>query len=530
MIEIYDTTLRDGTQGEGICLTLKDKLRITEILDDFGVALIEGGWPGSNPKDMEFFKSARELSLNHAVIAAFGSTCRPKLSPQDDANIAALLESGAEVLTIFGKSWTRHVTRVLQTDLENNLRLIRESVRYLVSNGRRVIYDAEHFFDGYHEDPDYALSTLAAAVEGGAETIVLCDTNGGIMPWQVDKIVRRVVGVFDLPVGIHVHNDGGCAVANTVTAVRAGAKHVQGTMNGIGERCGNADLCAIIANLELKLGVRALPAERLSRLTDVARTISEICNTALAGGAPYVGRSAFAHKGGVHVAAIQRDSGCYEHCDPQSIGNATRVLVSELSGRGNIRSKATEFGVDLDDQETSVNLLARIKQLENEGYAFEAAEASVEMMMRREQTGYQPFFELIDYLIVVEHREGRGILAEANVKIRVGGEVIHTAAEGAGPVGALDLALRKALAGVYPAIDQFHLVDYKVRILDSSHGTKALTRVLIDTSDGESTWSTVGASRNIIEASWQALYDGLEFGLCKHVSREQAAELIAKSA
>ena len=532
MIELYDTTLRDGTQGEGICLTLQDKLRITSILDGFGIGLIEGGWPGSNPKDMAYFEHVQDIPLEHATVAAFGSTCRPALVPDQDANLRALIESKAAVLTIFGKTWLRHVKRVLRTDANNNLRLIRDSVRYLSEQNRRVIYDAEHFFDGYQDDADYALATLHAAVEGGAKTVVLCDTNGGMMPWQVEAIVRRVSQSLDACVGIHAHNDGGCAVANSVTALRAGARHVQGTMNGIGERCGNADLCAVIANIELKLGEQSLPKGRLDRLTEVARTVAEICNSAPATGAPYVGRSAFAHKGGVHVAAIQRDEGCYEHCDPHTVGNNTRVLVSELSGRGNIRSKAKEFGINLDDATTGAGLLTRIKHLENEGYAFEAADASVELMMRRERGDHEPFFELIDFMVVVEHRDKRGHLAEANVKIRVGDQVIHTVAEGAGPVRAMDLALRKALHDTYPTIGRFHLVDYKVRILDGIHGTRARTRVLIDTGDGKNTWSTVGASRNIIEASWQALHDSFEYGLLKHhrTARTATAVLAAEPA
>jgi 2-isopropylmalate synthase len=529
MIELYDTTLRDGTQGEGINLTLQDKLRITALLDEFGVPLIEGGWPGSNPKDVEYFERVRGLSLEQARIAAFGSTCRPNCKPEDDVNLRALLDSLAPVATIFGKSWTRHVTRVLRTDLETNLRLIEGSVALLKKAGRHVIYDAEHFFDGYEDDAEYALSTLQAALRGGADRVVLCDTNGGTMPWQVEEIVATAIAKLGVPVGIHAHNDGGCATANSIAAVRAGAVHVQGTFNGIGERCGNADLVTITANLELKLGRNALPPGRLARLTDTARAISEICNLTPSAGAPYVGRSAFAHKAGVHVAALQRDAGAYEHIDPSRVGNATRILVSELSGRGNVRSKAEEFGLDA-SVESHAAVLMQIKELENQGFSFEAAEASVELMMRRRDTDYIPFFELIDFLVVVEHRDQRGLLSESNVKIRVGEDVFHTAAEGVGPVGALDTALRKALHGKYPEIDRFHLVDYKVRILDGVHGTTACTRVLIETGDGEATWSTVGASRNIIEASWQALYDGFEFGLMKHRGAKRSAHLVAKTA
>lgn len=527
MIELYDTTLRDGTQGENISLTVRDKLRITEMLDDFGIHLIEGGWPGSNPKDIEYFQEVQVLDLKRARIAAFGSTCRPSLVPEDDENLRALLESEAPVATIFGKSWTRHVTKVLRTDLDNNLRLIEDSVAFLRGHGREVIYDAEHFFDGYADNPEYAVSTLRAALRGGARTLVLCDTNGGTMPWRIEQIVRAVGTLLEAPLGIHAHNDGGCAVANSLVALQAGARHVQGTLNGIGERCGNADLGAIIANIELKTDQRALPPGALARLTDLARAVSEVCNVALPGGAPYVGRSAFAHKGGVHVAALQRDEGSYEHVAPELVGNSTRVLVSELSGRGNINRKTHEYGLGEIGATAQSSVLQRIKDLENAGFSFESAEASVELMLRRERTEYVPFFHLRDFMVVVEHREGRGHLAEANVKIEVDGQVQHTAAEGVGPVGALDNALRKALHKSYDAIDRLRLVDYKVRILDGANGTRAITRVQIDFSDGETVWTTVGASANIIEASWQALFDAFEYGLLKAYgpNRQNVAQL-----
>lgn len=515
MIELYDTTLRDGTQGEGINLTVQDKLRITQLLDDFGVHLIEGGWPGSNPKDVEYFERVRGLKLSQARIAAFGSTCRPSLQPGDDPNLQMLLAAETPVATIFGKAWIRHVTQVLRTDRDNNLRLVEQSVAFLKGAGRRVIFDAEHFFDGFFADPEYALAVLRAAANGGADTLVLCDTNGGMMPWQVREAVGRVRQELTVPLGIHTHNDSGCAVANSMVALHAGCTHVQGTINGIGERCGNADLCPIIANVELKTEQSSLPEGGMVRLTELARHVAEIANYALPAGAPYVGRSAFVHKAGVHVSAIQRDEGSYEHCAPESVGNQTRVVVSELSGRGNLERKAGDFGLGDGNGGDHRELLARIKELENQGFAFEAAEASVELMMRRERPDYRPFFELMDFLVVVEHREGRGHLAEANVKIRVGEHEHHTAAGGVGPVGALDLALRKALRDAYPQIEGFRLVDYKVRILDSSQATKATTRVMIDTSDGTQTWSTVGASRNIIEASWQALYDSFEYGLVR---------------
>ncbi|MBK9119953.1 MAG: citramalate synthase [Phycisphaerales bacterium] len=524
MITVYDTTLRDGTQGEGVNFTVQDKLRITALLDDFGVALIEGGWPGSNPKDVEYFTQVRKLRLQRARITAFGSTCRVGTQPALDSNLQALLAAETPVVTIFGKSSPLHVAEVLQTSREENLRIISASVRYLKAAGREVIYDAEHFFDGYALDAEYALATLHAAAEGGADCLVLCDTNGGQLPWQVEDVTRHVVNRFNRPVGIHTHNDSGCAVANSLAAVRAGAAHVQGTINGLGERCGNADLCAVLANLEVKLGRKVLAPGRLSRLTHLAHTISEIANMAPPQWAPYVGRSAFAHKAGVHVSAIRRVESSYEHVSPESVGNRRRVLVSELSGRANLRFKAAQLGLGDHDEESAAGLLSRIKELEHQGFAFEAAEASVELMMRRERSDYRPLFELIDFLVVVEHRAGRGHIAEANVKIRVGEQVFHTASDGVGPVGALDAAMRKALQPVFPAVDAFRLVDYKVRIIDGTSATSALTRVLIDTSDGHETWTTVGASRNIIEASWRALYDSFEHGLLRTREHNRTTE------
>lgn len=513
MITWYDTTLRDGTQGEGIELTVLDKLRITTLLDDFGLHVIEGGWPGSNPKDAEYFERVRTLPLKHARIAAFGSTCRVNLAPERDTNLRALLEAETPVVTIFGKSWTRHVERVLRTDRETNLRIVEQSVAYLHRHDREVIFDAEHFFDGYAADPAYALAVLQAAVAGGAATVVLCDTNGGKLPWEITAAVGAVKAAVATPVGIHTHNDSGCAVANTLAAVHAGATHVQGTINGWGERCGNADLCAVLPNVELKLGLQTLPADSLSRLTELARIVSEIGNLAPQTNAPYVGRSAFAHKAGVHASAVRRDHSAYEHVAPEAVGGTRRVLVSELAGRSNLHTKAAEFGLRAADEASASELLAQIKELESRGFAFEAAEASVELMMRRGEPNYRPFFELVDFMVVVEHRAGRGHLAEANIKIRVGEQMFHTAADGVGPVGALDSALRKALGDVYPQLHDFRLADYKVRILDGQNATAALTRVLIDTSDGTRTWTTVGASRNIIEASWLALHDSIEFGL-----------------
>jgi 2-isopropylmalate synthase len=448
-----------------------------------------------------------------AQIAAFGSTCRANGSPEDDANIRALLDAHTPVCTVVGKTWTLHVTDVLRTTLDDNLRIIEDSLAYLRAQGRRVIYDAEHFFDGYKADPAYALETLRAAVRGGAETVVLCDTNGGSMPWEIAAVVRAAKAGLNHPLGIHTHNDGECAVANSLAAIRAGAIQVQGTINGYGERCGNANLCSIIPDLELKLGLACVPAGHLPKLYEVAHFVAEVTNLAPDEHLAYVGKSAFAHKGGIHVAAMRRNPHSYQHIEPRQVGNTMRVVVSELSGRGNLLSKAEEYGLDVNGGAEVAGVLNEIKALEAQGFSFEAAEASVAMMMKRQQPAYVPPFELIDFSVNVENRKGRGMFAEATVKIRVDGEVLHTAAEGNGPVNALDAALRKALTPRYPALAQFHLADYKVRILDGDHGTAATTRVLIDTQNGTKRWSTVGASTNIIEASWRALVDSVEYGL-----------------
>ncbi len=511
-IQIYDTTLRDGTQSEGFTLSSIDKLRIARRLDELGVAFIEGGWPGSNPKDAEFFERARDIEWKRAQIAAFGATCRVKGGPEDDANIQALLDSHTPVCTVFGKTWTLHVTEVLRTTLEDNLRIIEQSVAYLCEQGRRVIYDAEHFFDGYKADAAYALETLQAAIRGGAEMVVLCDTNGGSLPWEVERIIRDVRPALARPFGIHAHNDSECAVVNSLVAVREGAVQVQGTINGVGERCGNANLCSIIPDLQLKMGYSCLPDGNLARLTDLSHFVMEVANVTPDEHLPFVGKSAFAHKGGVHVAAMRRSAQSYQHIEPEKVGNKMRVVVSDLSGRGNLLSKAEEHGVEVEGDEV-LPVLNDIKELEARGFAFEAAEASVAMMLKRQEYGYTPPFELVDYFVNVEHRHGRGTFAEAAVKVRVNGEILHTAAEGNGPVNALDLALRKALQPIYPSIASFHLADYKVRILDGENGTKAITRVLIDTQNGHRRWSTVGASGNIIEASWRALADSVEYGL-----------------
>jgi len=510
-IELYDTTLRDGTQREGVSLSAVDKIRIAQLLDTLGVAFIELGWPGSNPKDVEAFDRARDLPWQNAKIAAFGATRRAGTTAGGDPQIAALLATGAPVCTIFGKSSMLHVREVLRVSPDENLRMIADSVQYLVESGRRVVYDAEHFFDGCRDDAAYAMETVRAAARAGAEVVVLCDSNGGTLPSEIDGRVRSVLADLRTTVGIHAHNDAECGVANSLAAVQAGAKHVQGTINGYGERCGNANLCSIAPTLEVKLGVRCLRDGALAQLTHAARQVAEIANLAPDTHAPYVGRSAFAHKGGVHVAAIRRHPRAYEHIDPALVGNRTRVVVSELSGRGNVMAKAEEFGVDLDGAEHAV--LRGVKDLEARGYAFEAAEASVALLMRRQSPGYTPPFDLVDYKVIVHKRPNEESYSDAGIKIRVRGEVVHTAAEGNGPVSALDAALRKALTAAYPEVNGIRLEDYKVRILDGVAGTSATVRVLIDNGFGEERWTTVGASSDVIEASWLALVDGIEYGL-----------------
>ncbi len=513
-VYVYDTTLRDGTQMEGISLSCEDKLRITERLDDLGVAYIEGGWPGSNPKDVEYFERVLELDLKQAKVAAFGSTCRVGSSPAEDPNIQALIAAKTPVCTVVGKTWALHVTDVIRTTLEENLRIIEESVLYLKEQDREVIYDAEHFFDGYKDNPEYALQTLQAAARGGAEALVLCDTNGGSLPWEVAQIVQEVIqGVPGVQIGIHTHNDGECAVANTLAAVGQGAVHVQGTINGYGERCGNANLCSVVPDLELKMGAECLPEGNLPKILDVSRFVAEVANLAPTDHLPFVGRSAFAHKGGIHVAAMRRNGRSYQHIDPSLVGNQMRTVVSELSGRGNLLSKAEELNLPVEDPVLLKDVLDEIKSLEAQGFSFEAAEASVAMLMHRKTADYVPPFVLVQYATSVSGQNGWNVVARARVEVKVVEEVYQEEAFGNGPVNALDNALRKALLPVYPHLADFQLADYKVRILDGRLGTEAVTRVLIDTQNGHRRWSTVGASANIIEASWRALADSVEYGL-----------------
>lgn len=523
---IYDTTLRDGTQAEGISLTVEDKLKIARKLDELGVNYIEGGWPGSNPKDMEFFERVRELPWKQARISAFGSTRKAGTRAGDDPNIRALLDTETPVVTIFGKSWDLHVTTALKTTLEENLAMIRESVGFLKERGREVIYDAEHFFDGYKANPAYALDTLRAAEGAGADWIVLCDTNGGTLPEEVEQILGRIRQLIRKPLGIHAHNDGELAVANSITAVGCGVRLVQGTINGFGERCGNANLCSVVPNLQLKLGYRCLEKDSLRHLTEISRYVSEIANMAPLSSQPFVGASAFAHKGGIHVSAILKNPRTYEHLDPELVGNSRRVLVSELAGASNISYKAQELGIDLSrDNNCTRGLIAEIKELEYRGYQFEGADASLELLLRKGFGQYEEFFTLESLKILVEKRpengNGDGINSEAMIKLRVGDRIIHTAAEGDGPVNAVDNALRKALEEFYPCLKEMHLVDYKVRVLDGKDGTKANVRVLIESADSTGTWGTVGVSENIIEASWQALTDSMNYFLLRRCRRKE---------
>jgi len=515
-ITLYDTTMRDGAQREGISFSARDKIMLAERLDRFGIRYIEGGWPGSNPKDIEFFRQVRHCAFEQAIITAFGSTRRANVDVSQDANIRALVEAETKAVAIFGKSSPLQVEHVLRTTRDENLRMITESCAYMKSHGCEVIYDAEHFYDGYKADPDYALATLRAAVEGGADVLVLCETNGGCLPSEVKTITEAVARMLHLPLGIHAHNDGGLAVANTLMAVEAGASHVQGTINGYGERCGNADLCSIIPNLQLKMGYSCVTPEQLASLTEMSRYVSEIANLNPDTHAPFVGHSAFAHKGGTHVNALLKWSESYQHIDPALVGNARRVLVSELAGKSNLLSKIQEFGLERKLSNEQINMVIQhIKRLESQGFQFEGAEASVELMLRRAEVDYKPPFELIDFYTLVENRDGvhNAGISEATVKIRVNDQVMHTASEGNGPVNALDGALRKALLPFFPQIARIQLIDYKVRILDPDSATAARTRVLLTSQCGDRTWSTVGSSTNVIEASWIALTDSLEYGL-----------------
>lgn len=552
-IWIYDTTLRDGSQREGLSLSLEDKLRIARELDQLGIPFIEGGWPGANPKDVQFFWQLKEEPLTQAEVVAFCSTRRPNIAAADDPMLQAILAAGTRWVTLFGKSWDLHVTEGLKTTLDENLAMIQDSIEYLKSQGRRVIYDAEHWFDGYKDNPEYALKTLRTAFNAGAEWLVLCDTNGGTLPHEIGQIVRDVaeelkVGRLNVEgleqpanfqpsnfqplLGIHTHNDSDTAVANALASVMEGVRMVQGTINGYGERCGNANLCSLIPNLQLKLGYRCIEDEQLARLAQTSRLISEVVNLAPDDHAPFVGRSAFAHKGGIHVSAVERNPLTYEHIEPEQVGNQRRIVISDQSGLSNVLAKARSFGHELNKQDpTCRQILERLKDLESEGYQFEAAEASFDLLMR-EALGYrQQFFELRGFQVhcdMLQSISGDYSNALATIKVTVNGKDILEAAEGNGPVSALDAALRKALQNFYPEIAQFHLTDYKVRILDSGAGTSAKTRVLIESSNGQKRWTTLGVSSNILEASYQAVVEGIEYGLLLQASGSRTITVAVK--
>ncbi|MCM8779450.1 MAG: citramalate synthase [Candidatus Omnitrophica bacterium] len=513
---LYDTTLRDGAQKEGISFSVEDKIKIAQKLDELGVHYIEGGWPGSNPKDISFFREMKGYSLKRAKMVAFGSTRKKNTKAETDTNLQELIRAGTSTVTIFGKSWDLQVKYALQTTLEENLRMIFESIRFLKSQGLEVIYDAEHFFDGFKANPRYALTTLEKAAEAGADNISLCDTNGGTLVEELQEIIREVKKRIKTSLGIHCHNDAELAVANSLTAVKLGIVLVQGTINGYGERCGNANLCSIIANLKLKMGVDCLTDKQLSHLTEVSRFVSEVANIVPRDEAPFVGLSAFAHKGGVHVSAVQKHPRTYEHISPEKVGNKRRILISELSGKSALLSKAKEFKIDMArDPKAVKKILSLLKDLEYKGYQFEGAEGSFEILLRKAKGEYPKFFDLEGFRVIVE-KDKKGLLrSEATLKVKVGDLVEHTAAEGDGPVNALDNALRKALEKFYPDLKEMKLADFKVRVINAEAGTAAKVRVLIESRDEKDEWNTVGVSENIIEASWQALVDSIEYKLLK---------------
>lgn len=520
----YDSTLRDGEQSEGVTLSLQDKLRVARRLDEFGIDIIEGGFPASNPKDIAFFQELQEHPLAHARLAAFGPTCRKDASAREDAGLAALVASGAPVIAVVGKAWDEQVTRALRTTLDENLRMISDSISFLKGCGREVVFDAEHFFDGYKANPEYALACACAAAAAGADSIDLCETNGGSLPFEVEKITSAVVealGGYTVRVGIHCHNDSGCAVANTLAAVQAGACQVQGTINGYGERVGNADLLTVIADLELKMGHECVGLENLRQMTSVASYVAEICNFSVWAHAPYVGTAAFAHKGGLHASALARFPRSYEHVRPELVGNNVRMVVSELAGKASLIAKANSLGVDLGESDDVIQpILDEVKAREAQGYSYEVADGSLALLMERHLRRYRPHFTLESYRVIVDGREdvdalAKDALSEATIKVHVGSERYVATGEGVGPVGALSKALKLVLKPSYPQVDDMHLIDFKVRLLDESTGTDAITRVVITTRDATGAWGTIGVSENIIEASWNALVDSIEYGLIR---------------
>ncbi len=516
-IRIYDTTLRDGTQAEDVSFSVEDKIRISKKLDELGVHYIEGGWPGSNPKDMRFFREIRDIHLSNSKMVALGSTTRKGTPPENDRNIEALVNSHTPVVAVVGKTWDLHVRDALRISLLENLEIISSSLRFLKSHVEEVFYDAEHFFDGYKANPEYARKTLQSAVDAGADCITLCDTNGGTMPFEIEKIVGEVREEIGIPLGIHTHNDSEMAVANTVLAVQSGVELVQGTINGYGERCGNANLCSVIPAIKIKLKINCISGEQMGRLREVSRFVDELANLRPNKHQPYVGNSAFAHKGGIHVSAVKRNPETYEHIRPELVGNRQRILISDLAGKSNVLSKASEYGIDLkDDSPYILEILEEMKELENQGYQFEGADASFEIFMKKAIGAKRKHFDLIGFRVIDEKaRDDSPPLSEATIMVRVGGTIEHTAAVGNGPVNALDNALRKALEKFYPELKAMELIDYKVRVLSTGEGTAAKVRVLIESGDQEDKWSTVGVSQNIIEASWHALVDSIDYKLLK---------------
>jgi 2-isopropylmalate synthase len=526
VVMVYDTTCRDGTQGEDIALSVQDKVRIAMRLDALGIHYVEGGWPGANPRDDEFFREIANYDFKTTKIAVFSSTAHPSRVTHEDPYLRTIIESKAPVATLFGKSWDIHVRQMLRVSLERNLEIIRESVAFVLPHFQEVIYDAEHFFDGFKADPAYALQALRAAQEGGAHVLVLCDTNGGTLPSTLMDIIKEVSKHVDRPLGIHVHNDSDMAVACTVAAVEMGASHVQGTINGYGERCGNANLCSVIPTVQLKLGIPCIKDEQLKRLPEVSRFVAELTNQIPSKHQPYVGQSAFAHKAGMHVAAIEKNPRAYEHIEPERVGNKRRILVSDLSGKGNVLLKAAEYGIPLEAKDPqTLSILQTLKELEKEGFQFEGAEASFELLMKQALGVRRRNFDLMGFRVIVEKRqEGEEPISEATIRVRVGGAEAHTAALGNGPVNALDNAIRKALERFYPELKEMELVDFKVRVLTAGAGTEAKVRVLIESSDGRERWSTVGVSQNIIEASWQALVDSIDYRLQNGMEKKRSGE------
>ena len=529
-IHIFDTTLRDGTQGEKVSFSAEDKFRIAKRLDEFGIHYIEGGWPGSNPKDMAFFEKAKTHTFENAKVVAFGSTCRAGNSPGNDPNLKALIDAETPAVSLFGKSWLLHVTDALKISPEANLEIITGSVAFLKKHGKEVIYDAEHFFDGYKDSPEYAVKTLLAAQKAGADVLVLCDTNGGTLTHEISAIVTEVKQKVTAPIGIHSHNDSELAVANAIAAVEAGAVHVQGTINGYGERCGNANLCSVIPNLQLKLGYQCVPEKQMANLSTLSKFVSELGNLTPDNKQPYVGKSAFAHKGGIHVSAVIKNEQTYEHIKPEMVGNSRRVLVSDLSGKSNVTYKSEELGFDFDkNSKQSSEIVKELKKLENEGYQFEAAEASFELLVKQLTNNAPDFFKLEGFRVIMERNGNGESRSEATIKVRVNDQIELSAAEGNGPVHALDAALRRALCEFYPEISSMQLQDYKVRVLNEKDGTGAKVRVLIDSAKDGTSWGTVGVSENIIDASWKALSEGVIYFLMNQNSKPKQKINLAES-